>query len=444
MPTPLSRRQVLRGGALAAGGLLLPALLGRRAVARSGSGGGGGRARSVIQLWLWGGPSHLDTFDPKPEAGSAYAGPFLRPADTKVPGLRVHELLPLLAQQADKFALIRSMTHGLNGHETAAYTVLTGRPAGERIAYPSLGAVVAWARTSQPGYASALPPHVVLTEPLGRFDEAGFLGVKARAFATGGDPSAERFLVEGVVAGGLSDAQQRARRDLLRRLDRLARAGPGDPTLDAFVRTEAASYDMILGEGARAFDLSKEPDALRDRYGRTRFGQSCLAARRLVERGVPYVLVHHGGWDTHREHVPAMRRLLPELDRGLSTLLADLADRGLLDSTIVWCGGEFGRTPKIDPEPPWNGGRGHWGQVFSVLVAGGGLRGGQAVGSSDARGETVRTRPVRPADLFATFHHCLGLAPDTRLPHPEGLDTRVLALGRDGRPAGRPIAELVG
>ena len=153
---------------------------------------------------------------------------------------------------------------------------------------------------------------------------------------------------------------------------------------------------MILGDGAKVFDLSGEPDALRDRYGRNKFGQSCLMARRLVEKGVPYVTVNCGGWDTHKDHFPAMRRKLPELDKGMATLLQDLSDRGLLDRTIVWWGGEFGRTPKIQWESPWNGGRGHYGKVFCHVVAGGGFKGGRVVGASDDKGEEVKTRPVYP------------------------------------------------
>jgi len=224
-----------------------------------------------------------------------------------------------------------------------------------------------------------------------------------------------------VVAPGLTEERQRERRELLGRLNTLAQALPGDPALTASARSETQAYDLILGDAGKVFDASKEPDALKDRYGRNTFGQSCLVARRLVERGVPYVTINYKGWDTHKRHFETMRTKLPELDKGLATLLQDLSDRGLLDSTIVWCSGEFGRTPRVQWEAPWNGGRGHWGQVFSALLAGGGFKDGQVVGSSGPRGEEVRDRPVYPGDLIGSLYEKLGIAADARLPHPEGL-----------------------
>jgi len=442
MRIPPTRRDVLRTGLLGAAGLCLADGLAVRAWA-GGPRVAAGKARSVIQIWMWGGPSHLDTFDPKPEAGSAYAGPLVRPLETNVAGMRISELLPLLAKQADKYALIRSMTHGNFGHETAAYMVQTGRKAGERIVYPTVGAVVSHFRAPAGEEGSHLPPYVVLTEPQGRFDEAGFLGTKYRPFATGGDPSQPRFLVEGLVAAGITEEQQRERRALLARLDALRGTLPDDPAVRALTRSEEQAYDLILGAGARTFNLADEPDALRDRYGRTKFGQSCLVARRLVEQGVPYVTINYAGWDTHKDNFPEMRRKLPELDRGLATLLEDLSDRGLLASTIVWCGGEFGRTPKVDTEAPWNGGRGHWGKVFSTLVAGGGFKGGRVVGSSDAKGEEVKTRPVYPRDLVASMYQLLGIDAGARLPHPEGLDTFALPTAADAVPSAGILKELL-
>jgi hypothetical protein len=180
------------------------------------------------------------------------------------------------------------------------------------------------------------------------------------------------------------------------------------------------AYDLIVGDAGLVFDLGQETDEIRNRYGRTKFGQSCLAARRLIENGSKFVTINHGGWDTHKDHFASMRRKLPELDRGLGTLIADLDDRGLLDSTIVWCIGEFGRTPKVAMESPWNGGRHHFGSVFSTLVAGGGFKGGHVVGESDARGETVKDRPVYPGDLIGSMYELLGIDPEASLPHPMG------------------------
>jgi hypothetical protein len=385
----------------------------------------------------------LDTFDPKPEAGSDYCGPLDKPIATNVDGIRIGELLPLLAKQADKYALIRSVTHGVNAHETAAYMVQTGRPAGGRDVYPGVGAVVTLFRGSDGGAEGLLPPYIVLTELQGRLSETGFLGARCRPFATGGDPAQARFAVEGVVAAGISDQRQRDRRVLLDRLNTLQRALPDDTQLAASAAAERQAWDMIVGDAGKVFDLGQEKDELRDRYGRTTFGQSCLVARRLIERGVPYVTINSKGWDTHRQHFQAMRRKLPELDKGLATLLQDLADRGLLDSTIVWWSGEFGRTPRVQWEAPWNGGRGHHGKVFSVLVAGGGFRGGRVVGASDARGEEVKERPVHPCDVIASFYDLLGIDPNTNLPHPQGLVARVTPAESEGVPRGGVLKEIL-
>jgi uncharacterized protein (DUF1501 family) len=182
---------------------------------------------------------------------------------------------------------------------------------------------------------------------------------------------------------------------------------------------------------------------MRERYGKTKFGQSCLVARRLVESGIPYVTINHGGWDTHKENFQAMRRLLPDLDKGLGALIADLAERGLLDQTIIWCGGEFGRTPKVLWEAPWNGGRGHWGKVFSSLIAGGGFKGGQVVGSSDAKGEEVKDRPVYPVDLISSIYTQLGINLAAALPNPEGLPLRVVASPDENVKSGGILKEIM-
>jgi hypothetical protein len=385
----------------------------------------------------------LDTFDPKPEAGPAYCGAFNQPITTNVPGIRIGELLPLLAKQADKYSIIRSLTHGVNAHETAAYVVQTGRMPGDRQVYPSVGAVVSLFRGCDAGYRGLLPPYIVLTEPQGRFSEAGFLGSRYKPFATGGDPARTPFVVEGVVAQGISEQRQRDRRELLHKLDSLEQALKGNAQLAAAAQCEAEAYDMILGDAGKVFDLSQEATDLRDRYGRNSFGQSCLLARRLVERGVPYLTINYKGWDTHKQHFQAMRRMLPELDKGLATLLQDLADRGLLNSTIVWWSGEFGRTPKVQQEPPWNGGRGHYGKVFSAVVAGGGFKGGVVVGASDEKGEEVKERPVYPCDLIGSIYELLGIDADAKLPHPQGLAVRVMPSAADGVSVGGRLKEIM-
>jgi hypothetical protein len=392
---------------------------------------------------MWGGPSHLDTFDPKPDAGNDYCGPLNHPIATNVPGITICELLPLLAKQADKYSIIRSMTHGINAHETAAYTVQTGRISGGRDVYPSVGAVVSLFKGYNAGYKGLIPPYIVLTEPQGRFSEAGFLGARYKPFATGGNPAQGRFAVEGVVAPGISDERQRTRRELLHQLDTLERAMHGDAELTANAQAEQQAYELILGDAGKVFDLSQEKEDLRDRYGRNTFGQSCLVARRLVERGVPYVTINYKGWDTHKQHFQAMRRQLPEMDKGMATLLQDLSDRGLLGTTMVWWSGEFGRTPRVQWEPPWNGGRGHYGQVFSAVLAGGGFKGGRVVGASDAKGEQVKERPVYPIDLIASIYELLGIDLNARLPHPLGEDARVLPTAAEGVPTAGRLKEIM-
>ena len=221
--------------------------------------------------------------------------------------------------------------------------------------------------------------------------------------------------MEGVVAQGISDQRQKDRRQLLHKLNTLRQALPDDPSLKAADEAEEQAYELILGDAGKVFDLSQESDAMRDRYGRNTFGQSCLAARRLVERGVRYITINYQGWDTHRQHFPIMRRKLPEMDKGMAALLQDLSERGLLDTTVVWWTGEFGRTPRVLWEAPWNGGRNHWGQCFSALVAGGGFKGGRVVGASDARGEQVKDRPVYPVDVIAAMYELLGIDPEVLL-----------------------------
>jgi uncharacterized protein (DUF1501 family) len=441
-----TRREALRGGLAGLAGVVLAGRLSLVARAASATAPAlpRAKAKSVIQVFLWGGMSHTDTWDPKPDAGYDYTGQLAGAIPTNVSGIRLGELFPGLAKQADKFSLIRSMTHRNNGHETAAYLMQTGHMPGERLAYPSIGAVFALFKGAAAGYAGLIPPYVVLTQPQGRFSESGFLGPRFKPFATGGDPNAARFEVEGIVARGITDERQAARRDLLHAVNTMRGSMPDHPQLALAAESEKQAYDLILGKGKDVFDLSKEDAALRDRYGRHTFGQDCLAARRLVETGVPYVTINYpGGWDTHSNHFATMRRQCPQLDQGLAALLSDLADRGLLESTIVWCCGEFGRTPKVDWQPPWNGGRNHYGNVFSVLVAGGGFKGGHVVGSSTEKGEEVKERPVYPIDLLGSIYELAGIDPDARLPHPMGLDAHVLASAEDGAKSAGRLREIM-
>ena len=400
------------------------------------------RAKAVIQIWMWGGPSHLDTFDPKPNAGYDYCGPLNKPIPTNVPGITIGEMLPLLAQQADKYSIVRSMTHGINGHETAAYMMQTGHEPGVGLVYPSIGAIVSYFKGYNYGYTGLISPYIVLTESQGRFAEEGFLGPLYKPFATGGDPNQKVFTVDGVVAAGISEERQRDRRQLLHALDSLGTAMPFNPEFTELNGCEDKAYELILGDARKVFDLAEESAEIRDRYGRNKFGQSCLMARRLVERGVPYVTINYNGWDSHKQHFESMRQKLPEFDRGLSTLLQDLTERGLLDSTIIWCGGEFGRTPKVDWQAPWNGGRSHYGNCFSVLLAGGGFKGGRVVGASDAKGEFVAERPVYPPDLIGSIFELLGIDPDSSLPNTRGLNLKVMP-SSDNAPGRGRLKEIM-
>ncbi len=408
---PLSRREAACRMLAGTAGLVIGSQFDLSCMAAEPAPSPKAKAKAVIQIWMWGGPPHTDTFDPKPAAGSDYSGPLDKPIETNVSGIRISELLPTLAKQADKYSIIRSMTHGIFAHETASYATQTGRMPGDRQVYPTAGAVVSLFRGYDAGYKGLVPPYIVLTEPQGRFSEAGFLGIRYKPFATGGDPSQARFVVEGVVAQGISDQRQKNRRELLEELNSLKHAAGGDSRLASLQDSEKQAYDLILGDAGKVFDLTQEKDEVRDRYGRNKFGQSCLLARRLVERGVPYITINDPGWDTHKENFQVMRRKLPQFDKGVASLLQDLADRGLLQTTIVWCGGEFGRKPKVDWDAPWNGGRNHWGKVFSAVVAGGGFKGGQVIGASDAKGEESRTGPSIPAMSSAACTNCWASIP---------------------------------
>ncbi len=378
------------------------------------------KAKAVIEIWMWGGPSHLDTFDPKPQAGADYTGPFNEVINTVADGMQLNSKLPLMAKQADKFSIIRSMTHGINGHETASYLMQTGRKPGDGQVYPCIGSVVSKFKGYDAGYKGLLPPYIVLTQPHGRFSEEGFLGPRYKPFSTGGDPSKDPFAVQGIIAQGITDARQQSRRDLLHSLDTLANAHPNSQAFKKLDEAEEDAYSMILGDAREVFNLSDEPDAMRDAYGRNTFGQSCLMARRLVENGVRYVSINARGWDTHKMHFNSMNQKMPQMDQGLAMLFEDLAQRGLLDSTIVWCSGEFGRTPKVKWEEPWNGGRGHHGAVFSSMIGGGGFTGGHVVGASNATGMEVAERPVYPEDFIGSIYHNLGINPHSHLDNGRG------------------------
>jgi len=377
-------------------------------------------AKTVIELWLWGGPSQLESFDPKPDAPADFNNG-LKAIPTNVPGVTLHEWWPELAKCADLFSLVRTMTHPHAGHETATYLMQTGRNPGGGTVCPAIGAVIAMMKEKD--YRGDLPPFVILTNAKGRFSEVGFLGDRHAPLVTGGNPTAKRFVVDGLVPpDGQDEDAMRRRFDLLADVD--AFDAPGVSA--EFEAAGLAARRMAEGDAAKTFDLSLEPDAVRDRYGRTWIGQSLLAARRLAEYGVPYVTVNMSGWDSHKRHFETMKRRTAETDRALAALLGDLADRGLLDTTLVWVSGEFGRTPRIAREAPWNGGRNHYPKCFSALVAGGGFKGGCVVGESDATAANVVKRPVTPVDFLGSVYELCGIDPDGPLPNPAGKKLTVL------------------
>ena len=366
------------------------------------------RAKSVILIYLDGGPAQTETFDPKPNAGRNYYGNYKGVCKTNVEGIEIGEKLPLLATMADKYSIIRSMTHGSNAHETGHYAMITGDTSGGAVVYPSFGAVISYMKRDT--YKGVLPCYISVTSANSRFNEGGFLGNEYKSFDTGGKPETNEYEVEGVVNKFVDKARLNKRMDLLNNFE----SSLNKRELDSLRGT---NMEFIWGESREVFNLANEPDSVRQRYGNNRLGQSCLVARRLVEAGVPFVNVRTTGWDTHKKHFTYMNSKLPMLDKAVSALLADLDARGLLDDTIVLLGGEFGRTPKVLWEAPWNGGRGHYGKTFSYLVAGGGFIGGKVVGATDKTGEKVVERPVRPCDLIGTVYLLMGIDPYGTLPH---------------------------
>lgn len=422
----MKRREFLKAaltcGVLGSVAKVCPAFAGLETPVKSRT---SGRAKSVIELWIWGGPSHIESFDPKPQASHDYNGGH-GAIPTNVDGLFLSDYMPQMAKIADKFSIIRSMTHPFRGHETATYLMQTGRTLGGGITYPAIGAMLAMLNGGNVQHN--LPAYVALTTTKGRFSECGFLGDKYSPFATSGNPAAKTFQVDGYTpVGGVTAAQMRAKFDFLDDLDDFAPEQKNHPEFVKFDRAGSDAKNILFGKAAEVFDLSREPLAMRQRYGMNRFGQSCLCARRLVEAGVPYITINASGWDTHKKHFEALNRLMPEMDRALHALLTDLQERNLFDQTIVWWTGEFGRTPKIDWHAPWQGGRNHHSSCFSAMVAGGGFAGGKVVGSSDATGDFVASRPVSPVDMLGSLYERCGIDPSQPFPsNPIGLREPIL------------------
>ena len=422
----VSRRDFLHLGLLTSFGLSVADLLRLQASAASPV---SPRAKSCILIWLDGGPSHLDTFDPKPDAPSEVRSPF-KDIATSVPGVRICEHLPQTAKVMGDVALIRSLTHELGNHDTGTRYLLTGHRPTPALDYPSLGSLVA----RETGFGGAIPPYVAIPgDAVGGNSNAarsGYLPGAFSAFNVGPDPARVRDLNPPV---GVSFARSEQRREMLAKLDGFTRDvedGGATQNRDAFY--EQAYRLLASAEAKSAFDLDREKPATRQRYGQGKLGTGCLLARRLVEAGSRFVTVVDAGWDTHQQisrELPDSRfpgsGKLPNLDRAYAGLITDLSERGLLDSTLVVMMGEFGRTPKFNAL----GGRDHWPRAGFVCLAGGGVRGGQVIGATDAHGEVPSDRPVSPPDLAFTLLKLLGVDPAHELTTPSGRPVKILSEG---------------
>ena len=427
----LSRRTFLRLGGLATFGLTLPDYLRANAAAPA-------KARKdmkCILLWMQGGPSHIDTFDPKPDAPAEIRGEFKTIA-TKLPGIRFTEHLPELAKINDHFSLIRGHDPKNGSHGVADHIMMTGHKFNASLPFPCFGSVVAKER----GYVEGMLPFVQLGKNIDRrFNGgiAGFLGDQYNPFEVHDDPSGAAFRVRDLsIANEAERARLERRYNMLNDLETYQKAVENSSQAvqarDVFYEK---AHGLITSPAAKkAFDISAEPEKLRERYGRNSLGQSCLVARRLVEAGVQFVTVTDGGWDTHVNNFKSLKdRLLPRLDNGFSALIEDLRLRGMLDNTLVVWFGDFGRTPKVNP----SAGRDHWASAGVACMAGGGIKPGQVVGQTNPLAEFVTDNPVSPQDIAATIYHSMGVPLHTWYKAQDGRPIELC-------PEGKPVKQLVG
>src|SRR5262245_4866671 len=442
----LTRRDFLHAGAIAALGLTLPSFLAQKAAAAPSK---KDNDVNCIMLFLVGGPSHIDTWDPKPDAPAEVRGPF-DPIATKVPGIRVTEIFPKMAQHTDKMSLLRTVYHTATAvHDTGHQMMQTGRLFSGGVEHPHVGCALGYLK----GQRGEVPAHVLLPKPIGRTGgnlphghTAGYLGKQYDPFILNADPADPKFKVPDLLPPDYISAVRAERRQKLRdAVEGSLKSFENSPQAKQLDDNFELAFRLMSSKEAReAFDLNKEPASTRDRYGRTRFGQSCLLARRLIEAGVRFVTVNmfetvfdEITWDIHGSKpftdIQEMSKLVaPNFDQAFSTLLEDLQDRGLLEMTVVTAMGEFGRTPKINPA----GGRDHHPGVWTIMMGGGPIKGGRVVGESDELGYTPKTRPVTPGEVAATIYQGLGLEPHHELPGPQN---RPLPLADFGV---QPITEL--
>ncbi|HEV3262893.1 MAG TPA: DUF1501 domain-containing protein [Gemmataceae bacterium] len=431
--TGRSRREFLQVGGLSALGLTLPGFFRLQQVAAAST--APKKTTSCILLWMQGGPSHLDTFDPKPDAPAEIRGEF-KTVPTTLAGVRLAEHLPRLARQTDKFSIIRGHDPKNGSHGVADHLMMSGHPFNASLPFPCFGSVAARER----GYRDGMFPFVQLGRYIDRHFNggvAGFLGDQYNAFEVADDPNAPAFKVRDLsLAGPAEGSRMRRRYAMLTALDGYQKdveaSAPSVKARDVFYEK---AHRLITSPAAkRAFDVGREPDRVRDGYGRNVFGQSCLLARRLIEAGVHFVTVTDGGWDTHQENFTSLKgHLLPRLDQGYAALLEDLHSRGMLDSTLVVWFGDFGRQPKINA----SAGRDHWASAGVACMGGGGIKTGEVVGATNQLGEFVVDSPAAPQDLAATIYHALAIPLHTWYRTQDGRPVELM-------PQGKPIRQLIG
>lgn len=441
----MSRRDFLHAGALSYLGLSMPGFLQAKAEGLVD----GTKDKNCIFLFLVGGPSQLDTFDMKPDAPAEIRGPY-KPIRTNCPDIQISEIFPNVAKHADKFSIIRSMYHTATGvHDTGHQMMQTGRLFLNGLEQPNAGCVLGYLK----GGKNDLPAHVLMPRPIGptggnmpHGQTAGFLGKTYDPFVLNADPSLADFKVPDLLPPDYISAMRLQRRQSLRSMvDQSVRQLDTNPDARLLDDSFQQAYTLMSSEAAReAFDINQESDATRDKYGRNKFGQSCLLARRLVERGVRFVTVNmfetvfnEITWDIHGSApfspIECYQNLVgPMFDKAYASLLDELKATGMLEDTLVVAMGEFGRTPKVNPA----GGRDHWPQAWSVLMAGGGVQGGRVIGATDSIGAYPVDRPVTPAQLIATVYHSLGVNLETELPSPGSRPVPVVDFGTE------PVLEL--
>lgn len=431
--TGLTRRQFLQVGGLSALGLTLADYF-RLQTAHANEVAPARRNVNCILLWMQGGPSHIDTLDPKPDAPAEIRGEFST-IPTRISGVRICEHMPLLARQFDKLSLIRGHDPQNGSHGVADHIMMSGHRFNPAMAFPCYGSVIAKER----GYNNGMFPFVQLGRNIDRrFNGgvAGFLGDQFNAFEVHDDPSAAAFRVRDLSLPASADRNRLERRySMLTEMDNHQRQIEATTSVQARDAFYERAHTLITSPAAkRAFDLEQESDRTRDLYGRNQLGQSCLLARRLVESGVHFVTVTDGGWDTHTNNFRSLKdRLLPRLDRAYAALLQDLHSRGLLENTLVVWFGDFGRTPKVNP----SAGRDHWATAGVACMGGGGVRLGEVVGATNAHAEVVVDSPARPQDLAATIYQALGVPLHTWYRAQDGRPIELV-------PTGRPIRQLIG